>query len=162
MSGINYSSVIKDLKISHRGILTWIQGLGGICTHVCACFDGGFVWLPLKPGVESVPIRDSRVRSVTTAAEQKQRESFDVFIYFSDNSFRIAEAHMKQWSDISAAHLKVQILNLIAFVFVLTTCVRAPTGSRSHPCKAGALGAQMDLLSDIWHMVFATSARQRV
>lgn len=40
--------------------------------------------------------RDSRVGRLTAAAEQKQRQSFNIFIYFSGDCFRIVETHMKQ------------------------------------------------------------------
>lgn len=51
-----------------------LEALGGICANK----------------------RDSRVGRLTSAAEQKQRQSFNVFIYFSAVCFRIVETHMKQ------------------------------------------------------------------
>lgn len=81
MSGINYSSVIKDLKIYHRGILTWIQTLGGVCVHVCACFDvihvnvleGGFC-------ANKIDLCVSRVLSPKYSSVGKSKAKFICFI----------------------------------------------------------------------------------
>lgn len=86
MSGINYSSVIKDLKISHRGILTWIQMLGGVCVHVCACFDGGFMWMSLNAQVVSVPIKKTNVSeesyAPSTALYEKAKPNLYVLLIY--------------------------------------------------------------------------------
>lgn len=152
MSGINYSSVIKDLKISHRGILTWIQGLGGICVYVCACLDGRFVWLPLKPWVESVPIWETHVWEEWLQLQNNSTGKVSMFLF----RFQMIALQLL------VAHLKVHILDIIVFVLLLqrgaflpfwkTTAVRAPTDSRSHPCKGGMLGTNRFV---IWHLAQA-------
>lgn len=85
MSGINYSSVIKNLKISHRGILTWIHTLGG---YLCACFDGGFAVMSLKTWVDSVPVKETYVSEKayppSTALQKKSKGKY-VFLFFIFN-----------------------------------------------------------------------------